>query len=371
MILGGHWSVQMGGAQFQAKGIVEALHRSGGFDVHYLARKVPGELQQADHRIVPFGGRQAPGALLRQLPSLYSTLVRLRPHLVYQRCLMPYTGAAALYCRRHRVPFVFHIASDEDVHRPRRGLSTAADVWRWLARSTAEYGLRRASAIIAQTEDQARSLAREYGLPATVIVHNFHADAGRLSDVGSRPSLRVLWIGNFKSIKRPELFVDVAEGLLSKVDAELVMIGRPGNAGEYAGLFDRMRRLPNLTYLGELDVEEVERQLERADLLVTTSRAEGFPNTFIQGWLRGVPALSLGIDPDGCLSRGGAGVLVGSVADLIAQIADLDRRRDRLRELAAAARRYGVLNHTGAEGAKLVRLFRQLARTDAATSGST
>lgn len=359
VVLGGHWAAQMGGAQFQAKCLVDALVERGGFDIDYLAQAVPAERHPAGYDIVGFGGGAARNALgvLRSLPSLYRELARVRPQVIYQRCLMPYTGLCAFFARRRGVRFVFHIASDDDVHPPRvRGFGPSASIRR-VSRVVAEWGMRRADAIVAQTDDQARALAANYGLRVTAVVPNFHPRP--MEDAVERdPSvLRAIWVGNFKPVKDPEAFVSAAESLVSRNDIRFVMIGRPGEPGQYDALMARIARLPNLSYLGEQALENVNREMAASDVLVCTSLAEGFPNTFIQAWLRGVPVLSVRVDPDGCLARGGAGLVTGARAGLEKAIVELATDRRRLRALGAAAREYGEARHLPERAERLMALL--------------
>lgn len=343
IVMGGHWSVQAGGAQYQAKCLADMLKARQDVEIFYLAHKVPANREQDGYRIVHFGPGQRTGTLhvLASLPALYRALKRLRPAVVYQRSLMPYTGVCALYCKRHGARFVFHVASDWDVRRQ----APSGSVFRRLSRRIAEYGLHRADILVTQTQDQARLLRSEYGLETTAVIPNFHPAPE--PDVVTRPRdrRRVIWVANFKAVKNPEYFVELAERFADRTEVQFVMIGRGAEDPRYRPLFERIARLPNLDYLGELPIERVNREIAASDILVNTSTTEGFPNTFIQAWLRAVPVVSCWVDPDGCLSSGRAGVLAGSRERLPVVISELLADPERLNRLSESARAYGYANH--------------------------
>lgn len=357
VVMGSHWSVHMGGAQYQVKCLLDVIAKRSDFETYYLARNTPESLLQDGYEIVRIGStRRGAGRFLFELRSLYQTLKELRPSVVYQRGLKAYTGVCALYCARYGARFVFHIAHDNDVCRPLYKGWAPSTIVRRLERRIAEYGLRRANSIVAQTRDQTNTLHAEYGLQATVIVPNFHpvpADSVRPRETGP---LRIIWVANFKRAKNPELFVDLAEAFADRSDVEFVMIGRGGRK-RYSNLHERIERLHNLKYLGELPIERVNQELSVSDIFVNTSSAEGFPNTFIQAWLRGVPVVSCFVDPDACLSKGRAGIVAGDGGRLISVIAELLEDRPRVRELAESAIAYGYANHHPDRAQRLVELL--------------
>jgi len=64
--------------------------------------------------------------------------------------------------------------------------------------------------------------------------------------------------------------------------------------------------------MGKLPFEETLKIFDGATLFVNTSKSEseGFPNTYIQAWLRGVPVISFDVDPDGVIAKNGLGKVV-------------------------------------------------------------
>lgn len=359
IVAGGHWEAQRGGAQYQLKCLLDALAQRDEFETFYIAHAVPQRLERETYRIVPVGRLRRGGSLrlLTHLPSVYAALRALRPDVVYQRSLMPYVAACAFYCRRHGARFVFHAASEMDVIPPRlKGWSPSTAIER-VRRRIEEFGLHRADVIVTQTRDQARLLEQNYGLAASAVVPNFHPAPGEERRERRGGRRRVVWVANFKPVKNPEQFVDLAEAFAHRTDVEFVMIGRPGDPKRYAALHERISRLPNLKFLGELPLERVNEEIAASDVLVNTSTLEGFPNTFIQAWLRGVPVVSTRVDPDGCLSRHGTGIVAGSAANLVPVLESLLADGERLRRLGEAARAYAHAHHLADRAEQLVELL--------------
>ena len=91
----------------------------------------------------------------------------------------------------------------------------------------------------------------------------------------SSAGLLVVWIGNFKLVKRPEVFVRLAEELRHLPEVRFAMAGRAGNERTHGELHAKIRALGNLEYLGELSHDQVNELLGRAHCLVNTSDVGG------------------------------------------------------------------------------------------------
>jgi len=133
----------------------------------------------------------------------------------------------------------------------------------------------------------------------------------------------VLWVGNIRRVKRPDRVLALAAQL---PEADIHMVGGP-LPDEHA-LYEDIRRdaatRPNLTFHGRMSYWDVNAMYARARVLVNTSEVEGFPNAYLQSWIRGVPVVSY-VDPDGVIGRNGLGAVVDSPLRMRAAILRLLR----------------------------------------------
>jgi glycosyltransferase involved in cell wall biosynthesis len=208
------------------------------------------------------------------------------------------------FCRVHRRKLVFSAASDQDFdfNRPDR---TRAHLIAYRA------ALRGADLIVVQRSEQGE-LARADGLDPIELIPSFAEPAERsMSDPEA-----FLWIGRLVDYKRPLDYVRLAESL---PEARFRIVWFATNETR-AELVDEVlaagRRLPNLELTGQLPRTELLDLIGRSSALISTSRAEGMPNTFLEAWSREVPVISLDFDPDGAIAERELGLVAHSAEEL-------------------------------------------------------
>ncbi len=345
ILLGGHFSNAQGGAEYQAGCIAEEVAKRGGYEVFYLARAIHPSYQPPGYQLVQITGENWLNrkAFFFDAFDLYRVLSDIQPDVIYQRGLMAYTGVAAWYAKRHGCRLVFHIAHDFDVSSHISFLSKGK-LLKAIDRRVGEYGIRRADAIIAQTHWQNNLLKSYYGREATAVIGNFHPLP--VEEIEKSGAIKVVWVANFKPNKRPEMFVRLAEALRHIADIEFIMIGHPGSQKRYSNLYRQMEKLENLQFLGLQPLNKVNEILAKSHIFVNTSVKEGFPNTFVQAWMRQVPVVSLDVDLDGVLAAGRIGFLSGSYEQLKKDVERLILNGNLRSSMGIEARDYAFENHS-------------------------
>jgi glycosyltransferase involved in cell wall biosynthesis len=290
--------------------------------------------------------------------ALYNALGQIGPHVIYQRVACAYTGICALYSRRRSVPMVWHVAHDTDVAP--QVIESARNLLRQrLEKWAVEYGARNATGIVVQTHHQAQLLKKHYNRNAERVIPNFHPAATEPIDKSA--PLTVLWIANLKQWKRPEVFVRLAGRLAMRKDIRFIMVGAPaaegGNSAWRKALMRDIEAAPNLRYLGEKTQAEVNTLLAQAHVLVNTSTHEGFPNTFIQAWLRNAAVVSLSVDPDGVLERCKVGIAAQTEPALEAAVHKLLDDPALLSGYAQRGREHAQTHHSLANSLQLTELI--------------
>ena len=262
--------------------------------------------------------------------KLWSAIARANADVYYCSCAGMLVGLLAIYCRLHQKRLVFRTASDSDCEPDSLLIRYRRDRWLY------EYGLRRADAVLVQTATQQRALKKNYGLDG--VVADMVVAAPMNGDAAMGKDIDVLWVSNLRHVKRPDRLLEIARAMPG---CRFHMAGgpSPGEEDVFRRIEVEARAIPNLTFHGAVPYLDVGLLFARARLFANTSDLEGFPNTFLQSWVRGIPVVTM-FDPDGVVQCERLGSAHSTVADMAAGLEALLRSEDAYKAANFATREF-------------------------------
>jgi glycosyltransferase involved in cell wall biosynthesis len=331
-----------GGAENQVLMLARELARRG-YAVAIIAFGDPGSLSEQIGGVSviehPLPSTRLP--LVRTLAhyrDAFATLRKNRARALIQRAAGIHTALVALTARSLGCRFVYATAGVHEFDlrswEPKRWIG-------WAFR----LGIRLADVIVVQSEEQAHLCRERFGREPLLI-----KSIAEPAPLRRRRGEAFLWIGSLIDYKQPFAFVELARAV---PEARFWMIGtEPGTpeGRELEGAIARAAAtIPNLELLPPRPRSELGQLIARAAAIVSTSRTEGMPNVFLEGWSRGVPSLALAHDPDGVLERERLGEFAhGSSAEMAELARSVWRARDDQREQASRCRAYVEREHSPA-----------------------
>lgn len=277
----------VGGAEVQQSVIAPALARRG-YRVSMICLDY-GQPDRAEvdgvtvHRIhKPDEGIPVVRFVHPRLTSMWSALKRVDADVYYQRTAAIDTAIVAQFCRRYGRRSVYAGASDVDFVPSEEDIRFGRD------RRIFQWGVRHVDEVIVQNPAQQQTLREHYGRDGILIPSCFAPPAGARADRAGY----VLWAATVRPTKRPEILLEIARRL---PQYRFVLIGGsdPDRRGvEYmSSVAQAAASVPNVEVKGFIPFAEADRWFDGARLFVNTSLYEGFPNTFLQAWSRGIPTV--------------------------------------------------------------------------------
>ena len=323
-----YYSERVGGAEVQAWLLAREL-AARGHTVSYVCESLSdrgGTVETID-RVQVHWLKHLPHFSLLNMPRYAAALRRIRPDVVLHRYTSGYELALGRYCRKHGAKFVWICTDNASPVRNRfigmlrevlsRNARPAYKRWplfvhAWLKDRSRERGMRLVTHPCVQNPIQERLFHDHFGRK-TFQFPSGHQIPETVPEKDKPPV--ALWVGGFSKVKRPELFLEVVKEC-DDLEIEFVMISKtvPKDPHTPAGPFhEHASDAPNFQWLTNVPFEETLTWFDRAEILVCTSESEGFPNTFVQAWSRGMPVVSIDVNPNGILDNPDLGRCITSV----------------------------------------------------------
>lgn len=328
-----------GGAEVQTVLLARAL-TARGLDVAHVVYPIPDPvpLQPPAPTLIerrPPSGRSRLH-VVHELLNIRPALSKADAGIVVVRGSGGYVVPAASWCARRDRAFVFAASNelDFDLSRSDRRRSTLRAYGR---------AVQRARRLVVQTQRQAELAQEAFPSLDPIVIPSFAEPAEQAS---AEPEY-FLWSDRLTEYKRPEKYVELAAAL-PDAHFRMVVLETTETSTE---LRDRIQAaaqsLPNLEVMPRRPRTEALAEMAKAIAIVKTSEVEGMPNTFLEAWARGVPVLSLSVDPDDRIAERGTGLLAeGSMERLIAGARQLQADPEMRATLGASGREFVRAHHS-------------------------
>lgn len=326
-----------GGAEAQFKVIGQTL-AARDYDVSYVVDDFgQDDFETRDNVKIHKSPLRYLGASNKYLPAdwryLWATLREIDADVYILKLPRHLLLPVGLYTKLHgkKLIFVGQIDQDADPEfiRQADGL---------IAAKMYQAGLKLVDHIIAQNRIQKENFAINIGRSATIIKNTLTLESAK--DLNKQDY--ILWVGNSLAKKQPHVFLDLAEAL---PQYRFRMIMAPSHGGEHASVEERVKNIANVDYRGFVPLNEIASHYAGARIYVSTSKREGFPNTFLQSWQHRTPVISLHVDPDDVLTEFQNGCLAGDFKTLQKQVDQALQSADALKAMADAGEKYIHANH--------------------------
>jgi len=332
-----------GGAEVDLYLLATELAKDDGFDVSCITADYGQPETELIENVtiiksLDFKQKQITGAI-----KIWKALKKGDADIYMMKTPSPGVPLVAAFCKRFKRNFAYRAASEREFNGVY--LSKHPILGRLFMRS-----LRQAAIITVQNGIDADNLNSLFNLKASVIP-NGH----RIPPLSDTPKQNVLWVGRSAPIKRPELFLELAQ---ITPNEKFTMICQPATGdGDYDSLVEKTKQIENLQFHKKVPFGEIDAYFAKAKVLINTSDSEGFPNTFIQACKAATPILSLNVNPDGFLDKYDCGVCCGGDMGEMSEQLKLIVSTDAGSEMGVNARNYVEQTH---DITKIIEQYKQL-----------
>lgn len=350
-----HISERGGGAEVQANYLATELANRG-YEVHYICMSINADKVNTSSvmdGVTIHWLPQKTSDALENFRNIKNRLLQIQPDYIIERMSSAYAWPILKAVKASKAKYIWICTDNESPRyfRTLRNYFKKKSIIKFLYASIKAlkidlirmYANKRADIVFSQNEIQKELLLK-----------NFKRNSQRMISGHPFPEVdkntkerfdfqTVLWCANFGSHKRPELFVELARQM-QHTNLKFVMVGGHSDTTYVNTLLKDKPK--NLTTTGQLSFDEALTHFDKASILVNSSISEGFSNTYIQAWLRGVPVVVFGADPNNVIDKNQLGFDINTVEAAVDKIVAVMSDFESYHTLSENSRTYGSQNHS-------------------------
>ncbi len=281
--------------------------------------------------------------ILKTALNIFLKLLDIKPDFIYYRYHKFHLGVLAVYSSFFNAKLFWNPMHNEycDSFAPikvsykrmqQEKKKLKKIVWKiklFFERKLFLYGVKKTEGIIVQNKTQESIVKRNFAKGKLIRLYNGHY----IRHFDNRKKYDVIFVATLKDFKRPELFFEVIRKINKPI--KIAMVGKNFSDEFLAAKVHKAISELNIDYYGEVEPEKVLQLTASSKILVNTSITEGFPNTFIQAWMLGVPVVSLKVDPDNLIKENGLGIVCDD---------NIEYAAEKIEELLGNEHQYSVLS---------------------------
>jgi len=250
---------------------------------------------------------------------LLNILRKINPDVVICRANGVEVGISAFYAKLFKKRFIYSIAHDGDIN---------GDYFSGLRGKIFKYGFKNADSLVAQSEEQLEKIKEKYsGKDSRVIKNSFEV---KDKDFKIEKNI-IFWVASSAPIKRPEIFIRLAKDFVNEKFV-MVMTKSKLDLSLWNRTSEEVSNIKNLEIIEKVPFKVIDNYFSKTKVFINTSKAEGFPNTFLQSMINKVPILSLKVNPDNFIHECECGVACDDDYDKLKQGLDIFLENGKLRE---------------------------------------
>lgn len=299
-LVNAHYTYILGGSEIQCHQIAQGLTELG-IDLTYLAVGGYDTSKHFDYQLL---------SVDKNAQSIIQACKELKPDIIYWRFNKNLLASVIGEVKVLNIKLVFSVSHIHDLepfaYKPIPNLGVLSRTKRRLAHLIKgiqfQKAFKKVDGVICNNEEHLMliSHSNKVYIPNSPFLEY---------DEFTWPRPYVVWVGNIKAHKHPELYIKLAEESQG-LGIDFLMVGSIQQ--EAYMYFNTSNKLPrNFYFLGPKDILETNGIISESLFLTHTCEPEGFPNVFLQAWGMNKPVISLFFDPGETIYKSGAGKCSG------------------------------------------------------------